>query len=133
MVEKSHRILVVDDLPDWRSTLSGLLTDEGHSVSVADSSDSALDVLGREKFDLAVLDMRLDETEEGNVEGLTLAGEIKKRWPGIKVIIITGYETTETVRQALEPDAEGRRLAEDYLEKTKTEELPEAIRRVLAL
>jgi len=132
MADKPHRILVVDDLPDWRSTLSGLLADEGYRVEVAESSSDALGILERRNFHLAVLDMRLDETEEGNMEGLELASDIKQRWPGTRVIIITGYETQETVRRAREPDFRGQRLAEDYLPKTKTELLPEVVRRVLS-
>lgn len=132
MANTRHKILVVDDLPDWRKTLGGLLEDAGYEVQVADSSAKALELLRTNRFDLAVLDMRLDETDEGNTEGLNLAAEIRQRWPTVKAIIITGYGTSDTMRRAIEPDAQDQRLVADYIPKTQTEELVQVVRRVLA-
>ena len=132
MVYTHHKILVVDDLPDWRVTLSGLLKDEGYAVQVAGSSDAALSLLASDHFDLALLDMRLDETDESNTEGLDLADKIRQRWPEVKTVIITGYGTPDTLRRAMEPDAQGRMLVADYIPKTETEELVRVVRRVLA-
>jgi len=132
MADTRHKILVVDDLRDWRVTLSGLLVDEGYDVQVADSSSRALEVLNTHPFDLAVVDMRLDESDEENTEGLRLAAEIGKRWPAVKVVIITGYGTSEIMRQTLEPDAQGQRLAADYIPKTQSEELAKVVKKALA-
>lgn len=132
MTDPRHKILVVDDLPDWRATLGGLLADEGYDVEVADSLPQALEFLETDRFDLAVLDMRLDERDEGNTEGLDLAAKIRKRWPAVKIIIITGYGTPDTMRQAREPDIHGQRLTEEYIPKTQTEELIQVVQRVLS-
>ena len=132
MTNTCHRILVVDDLPDWRATLGGLLEDAGYDVQVADSSTNALELLRTDHFDVAVLDIRLDETDEGNTEGLDLAAEIKRHWPATKVVMITGYGTSYTIRRALAPDVRGQRLAADYIPKTETEELVQVVREVLA-
>ena len=132
MTNTHPKILVVDDLSDWRKTLKGVLADAEYDVQVADSSASALKLLEINRFDLAVLDMRLDETDEDNTEGLDLAVEIRRRWPTVKAIIITGYGTPDTMRQALEPDIRGQRLVADYIPKTQTEELVKVVRRVLA-
>ena len=130
-MDTRHRILVVDDLPDWRATLSGLLKDEGYSVQVAASSSQALELLETDPFDLAVLDIRLDETDEGNTEGLDLATEIKKHWPEVRIIIITGYGTPEILKRAIEPDAQGQKLAMNYIPKTETEDLVRIVRETL--
>ncbi|MBM3155113.1 MAG: response regulator [Chloroflexi bacterium] len=132
MADKRHAVLVVDDLPDWRSTLSGLLLDAGYDVQTADSSARALELLRTIHCDLALLDMRLDETDEGNTEGLDLAAEIKSRWPTVKVVIITGYDTPDAMRQAREPDVHGQVLAADYIPKTQTDQLVQVVRRALA-
>lgn len=132
MVDKRHRILVVDDLPDWRTTLRGLLLDAGYEVRVAESSEQALELLGSEQFDLAVLDMRLDETDEDNVEGLDLAEQIKHRWPAIQSIIITGYETPPTLTRAMRPDDRGDTLVANFVPKTQTEDLVRVVHQVLA-
>ena len=131
MVYTRHKILVVDDLPDWRVTLGGLLEDEGYAVQVADSSDAALSLLASDHFDLALLDMRLDETDESNTEGLDLADKIRQRWPEVKVIIITGYGTSDTMKRAMEPDVQGRRLVFNYIPKNETEKLVESVREAL--
>ncbi|MBI1881080.1 MAG: response regulator, partial [Chloroflexi bacterium] len=54
------RILVVDDLPDWRKTLSGILLDEGYEVQTASSREESLRLLTAGRFHLAILDVRLD-------------------------------------------------------------------------
>ncbi len=128
---KQAKILVVDDLPDWRATLSGMLIDQGYTVQVASSQAEACELLGADHFDLALLDMRLDETDESNTEGLDLAAEIERRWPGIKVVIITGYGTPDRARQAMEPNAAGKQLAAEFIEKTQTDKLVEIVKRVL--
>jgi ATP-dependent Lon protease len=132
MTNKQQKILVVDDLPDWRATVGGLLEDAGYDVQVADSSTAALALLETDHFDLAVLDVRLDETDEGNTEGLDLAAEIKQRWPATKVVMITGYDRPDTMRRAMEPDAQGRRLVANYILKTQIEGLVEIVREALA-
>ena len=132
MTNTRHRILVVDDLSDWRATLKGVLVDEGYDVEVANSSARALKLLEAGHFDLAVLDIRLDDSDEDNTEGLDLAAEIRQHWPVIKVVMITGYGTPDTMRRAMEPDAQGRRLVANYIQKTETEELVKIVREALA-
>jgi CheY-like chemotaxis protein len=58
MTDTRHRILVVDDLPDWRKTLGGLLKDAGYEVQVAGSSAAALALLRSSHFDLALLETK---------------------------------------------------------------------------
>lgn len=132
MANERHRILVVDDLQDWCETIGGLLEDEGYNVQTAGSRTSALELLQADNFDLAVLDVRLDEQDEDNVEGLDLADKIKQHSPNVKVVIITGYDTKDLVRKALEPDPQGQTLAEDFIPKTETERLVKTVKSVLA-
>ncbi len=131
MTNKRHKILVVDDLLDWRITLRGLLNDEGYEVEVAGSAVKALSLLQTGYFDLVVLDMRLDETDEDNIEGLDLAEKIRQKWPAVKVIIITGYSTPDRLTRALKPDAQGQRLVVDFIPKTETEELVQIVQSLL--
>ncbi len=116
-------ILVVDDLADWQMTLKGLLTDEGFNVNTAASTDEAIRLLESQSFDAALLDMRLDESDESNTEGLTIAWIIRKRWPPTKVIVFTGYGTQDAVERALAPDTNGAQPAK----------LLEAVRRLLSV
>lgn len=123
------RVLVVDDLEDWRKTLSGLLAEEGYDVRSAASKAEALDVLSAESCNVAILDVRLDETDEDNREGLVLMHEIREKHPAVAVIILTGYADVDMVREALEPrDGEGS-PAFGFLEKTKMDQLAEYVKR----
>lgn len=128
----THRILVVDDLPDWRSTLGGLLGDEGYAVQTASTAREALDYLESNPVDLALLDVRLDETDESNREGLSLASEISRRWPQVRIVIITGYSSQEVVREAFAPRPPGSLPVADYLEKTNADQVVRVVRAALA-
>ena len=125
---KPIRVLIVDDVEDWRRSLSGLLSDEGYAVRSVDSRVNALDALHSEHFDVAVLDVRLDESDETNQEGLILMREIGEKHPSVAVVILTGYATVGMVREALQPDAEGNSPAFGFLEKTETAQLPGYVR-----
>lgn len=130
--KKKHQILVVDDLDDWRKTLSGLLREEGYKVEVADSFESAMAILRSKKIDLAILDVRLDETDEGNTQGLDLASEIKRRWATVKTIVITGYDNPDIVKRAMEPHGSDKtRLADDFIPKTETDHLIQSAQALL--
>ncbi len=132
MIENAPTILVVDDVADWRITLRGLLTDEGYEVKVAGSIEEATTLLEKQPFNFAVLDIRLDETDEDNIEGVELAKTIHERWPQTKVIMITGYETTATTEETMKPVPGGDRLVHDYIMKKDTnEELLPTIQKAL--
>lgn len=117
MDQKKQRILVVDDLKDWRSTLRGLLSDQGYQVEAAGSIGEALELLAANPFDLAMVDVRLDERNAKDTGGLTLAGDIQNQYPGLKVLIITGYDSPEIVTQSMKPGRHGTSLAALFLTK----------------
>ena len=121
-------VLVVDDLPDVRTTLSGLLSDEGYEVRSASSRVEALQMLDAERFHVAVLDVRLDEADEDNQDGILLMHEIREKDPNVAIIILTGYATVNMVREALQPDREGASPAFGFLEKSEVDQLPEYVR-----
>ncbi len=117
------RILLVDDLPDVQKTLAGLLSDENYDVRVASSSAEALQLLEAELFHVAILDVRLDETDEDNREGIQLMHQIKQKDPSVTIIILTGYADVRMVQEALQPDGNGARPAFGFLQKTEIRQL----------
>lgn len=127
-----RRILVVDDVPDWRAMLTGLLSEERYHVKAVDSSSEALRLLARERFHVAVLDVRLDETDEGNTEGLNLMRRMRDIDPSMAIIILTGYATLDMVTEALRPAETGVSPAFDFVEKEKiSQDLLPGIKRAL--
>jgi YesN/AraC family two-component response regulator len=65
------------------------------------------------------------------MEGLALAKTIRDRWPKVKIVIVTGYETPEVVQMSMESDAQGTRLLDDFLTKGNTDKLVETVQRIL--
>ena len=125
------RILFVDDVADWREMLSGLLSDHGYEVKAVGSREEAQQALKEEPFALAILDKRLDETDEKNAEGLALARYISEHYPQMPVIILTGYGTQEDVTVAQKPDERGKRLASAFVEKNSLKELLAIVESIL--
>lgn len=85
------KVLVVDDVPDFRRTLSGILSDEGHVVQQASDESEALDAIIQDSFDFAVIDVRLHGDEADDESGLSLAMAIRRLDEDVRVILITGF------------------------------------------
>jgi two-component system nitrogen regulation response regulator NtrX len=95
------KILIVEDFADWRELLSGLLQREGHQVEAVATLQEARDCLDQiSDLDLAILDIRLVETDETNEDGMRLLAEIRERQTFTRVIMITGHGTMESQRRA---------------------------------
>jgi len=76
----------VDDDPSLLKLLGMRLTSEGYQVTTAASGPDALRLLQKEKIELVISDLRMDE-----MDGLALFAEIQKRHTGLPVIILTAH------------------------------------------
>jgi two-component system response regulator GlrR len=83
---KPAHLLLVDDDPGLLKLLGLRLTSEGYSIVTAESGQEGLRVLAREKVDLVISDLRMDE-----MDGMQLFTEIQKVQPGMPVIILTAH------------------------------------------
>jgi two-component system, NtrC family, response regulator HydG len=86
MNSATHSILVVDDDQDTCRNLSDILTDLGYAVQTAFDGPSALELVRRNSFDVALLDYKMP-----GMDGLTLYREIKRLSPATVAIIITAF------------------------------------------
>ncbi|RTD58309.1 two-component system response regulator GlrR [Escherichia coli] len=86
MSHKPAHLLLVDDDPGLLKLFGLRLTSEGYSVVTAESGAEGLRVLNREKVDLVISDLRMDE-----MDGMQLFAEIQKVQPGMPVIILTAH------------------------------------------
>ncbi len=118
------RVLVVDDLPDVRATLAGWLSDEGYQVRSASNQAEALQWFNAERFHVAVIDVRLDDSDATNWDGLKLMHEIKSIDPSTAIIMLTGYATVKMVQAALQLGSNGQAPAFGFLEKSEFTQVP---------
>ena len=100
------KLLVVDDEPGVRTSLEGILEQEGHQVTAAASGEEALAAMERDVFDLILVDLKMP-----GMDGLEVMSEAKSRMPDTVVIILTAYGTLDSAVGAL------RQGAHDYLLK----------------
>jgi len=106
MVKIPTNVLVVDDEKDFVEMLSLRLEEIGEKVTPAYSGRECLDVLEKKDIDVVILDIKMP-----GMDGIETLREIKKRFPIVEVIMLTGHGTTETA-------VEGMKLgAFDYLMK----------------
>lgn len=83
---RSLRVLVVDDEPTVREVVSELLRLDGHAPQTASDGEEALYRLGAPAFDLVITDRAMPK-----MHGDQLAAIIKARYPGMLVIMLTGF------------------------------------------
>ena len=88
-------ILVLDDVADAGLMLKRLLERKGHRVSVFTEEEEALAHIRVHPVEVAIVDIRLKK-----MSGVEMLEEIKKISPSTRVIMLTGYPTLETARQA---------------------------------
>lgn len=106
MIKIPTRVLLVDDEVDFVEMLSLRLNEVGERVTPAYSGRECLDILGQKAIDVVILDIRMP-----GMDGIETLREIKKRFPLVEVMMLTGHGTTETA-------VEGMKLgAFDYLMK----------------
>jgi CheY-like chemotaxis protein len=82
----SLSIMVIDDEPSVRETLAEMLEVMGHRVVLAESGQNALEALSENDCDLVFTDLAMPE-----MDGWETSREIRKRWPQMSVVLVTGY------------------------------------------
>src|SRR5258705_1937265 len=98
-------LLVVDDEEVPRTSVRVEFKDE-YNVLLASEGDDAVELALKHPVDVAVLDIRM-----AGMSGIELLEKLKEADPAIEVVMMTAFETTDTIRQAL------RLSACDYINK----------------
>ncbi|MBM2834483.1 MAG: histidine kinase [Candidatus Brocadiaceae bacterium] len=96
-----ERILVIDDEEIICTLLKDTLTDAGYQVETVTNGIEGLEkLLKGEPFDILLIDIRMPKKD-----GIQVLKEAKSRVPDILTIIMTGYPSIETIREASEYNA----------------------------
>lgn len=95
----SLSIVAVDDDPDFREFLHTVLDPEGHDLRTAADPAMLYEACERRLPDIVLLDMKM-----GEADGDEVLAEIRRRWPKLCVIVVTGYPTLDSMRQTFKQD-----------------------------
>ncbi|MBI5050038.1 MAG: NAD(P)H-dependent oxidoreductase subunit E [Nitrospirae bacterium] len=90
-------VLVVDDEPVIVKSCERILKSEGYNVDGALSGKEAVRKMEEKNYDLVLTDLKMPE-----MDGITLIRWIKRAKPSTAIVIITGYPSQETIKDALE-------------------------------
>ncbi|MCB1858899.1 MAG: sigma-54-dependent Fis family transcriptional regulator [Gammaproteobacteria bacterium] len=90
------RILIVDDEASICEALSEVVELAGYLPWIASSGHEALSAIETEQPALVFLDVQMP-----GVDGLTVLGEIRRRWPQAPVVMMTAYGTVQTALEAV--------------------------------
>lgn len=104
----AHDILIVDDEPDIRAVIEGILSDEGYETRQAQNSDTALAQFRARRPSLVILDIWL---QNSRMDGLGILEAMHREEPQVPCVMISGHGTIETAVQAIQQGAY------DFIEK----------------
>ena len=113
MLKKDRaKILIVDDEPEIRESLSTILSDKGYYCDTASTGLEALNKMGANIFDVALVDIQLPD-----MDGTQLVSQFQKNNPRLINIMVTGYPALENAINALNEGAHGYVVKPVDLEK----------------
>ncbi len=104
-------ILIIDDEPDIRMLLEGILTDEGYQARLAGDANAALAAFRTRRPSLVILDIWLQGSQ---MDGLQILEHFQREEPGVPVLMVSGHGTIETAVAAIQKGAY------DFIEKPFT-------------
>ena len=91
----AHSVLIVDDEPGIRQSLSGVLEDEGFAVATASSGEECLRAFEQRLYTCVLLDVWLP-----GIDGLETLARLKANYPDTSVVMISGHGRIETAVRA---------------------------------
>jgi DNA-binding NtrC family response regulator len=115
-------ILALDDVQDATVLIGKILKKKGHNVHTFTEEEDAINFARDNSVDLAILDIKLKK-----MSGVEVLAELKKIQPDMHAIMLTGYPTVETAREAISLGAD-----EYCVKPIDRDELEEKVEKVLA-
>lgn len=91
-----HTILVVDDEKEICDLFQKFLTQEGYQVFIATNGAEAISLGKRNRLDLALVDIKMP-----GMDGIEVFQKLKKVKKDMEAIILTGYGTLKTAKEAM--------------------------------
>jgi len=100
-MDKTTRILIVDDDDNIRKVLLAILEDKGFTVDSVGTAKEAVEKSKRKFYNLALIDIRLPD-----MEGIELLTKMRDTTPKMRKVIVTGYPTLQNAVDAVNRGAD---------------------------
>jgi DNA-binding response OmpR family regulator len=117
------KLLVVDDEMEICEFLKTFFEERDFDVRIAHSGEEALEQVGLAQPQVVLLDVHMP-----GMDGMNALRELKSKYPGVKVIMVTALETREKIEEAMRLGADNyitKPLSLEYLEKDVQEKIEE--------
>ena len=114
-------ILALDDVQDAVTLIAKILSKQGHNVHTFTEEEDAINFAKENKVELAILDIKLKK-----MSGVEVLSKLKEIDAGMAAIMLTGYPTVETAREAISLGAD-----EYCVKPIDRDELEEKVAKVL--
>ena len=115
------KLLIVDDEVEICDFLKSFFEERNYEVKTASSGQAALGVVDQFKPHVVLLDIKMP-----GMDGIQVLGEIKKKHPRVKVIMVTALETRDKIEECLRLGADNyitKPLSLEYLENDVREKI----------
>jgi CheY-like chemotaxis protein len=124
-----QNVLLVDDDPDFRQRAKQSLQDAGFNVAEAEGENQAYEVARNKRFDVAVIDLILENSDSG----FSLSYHFKKDYPKMPIVMLSSSVSEFGIEFSLESAAERSWIKADALlnKPIRGEQLLQAVRRLL--
>ena len=99
-IEKSIRLLIVDDEIGYLEVLSKRFRKRKIDVTTASTGQQAIQLLRRHDFDVAVVDLKMTD-----MDGIEVLKVFKKMDPELAIVILTGHGSEQAAREGIEQGA----------------------------
>jgi len=131
MTRPKYTVLIADDDPDYLFQAAFHLRREGYEVAAVESQAEAEQVIARMRPDIAVFDLMMENDDSGFI----LCYKLKRKYPGVPVILATGVSRETGMTFGINSEQERDWIRADlYLEKgVRPEQLEQEIRKLLKI
>ena len=122
----AQNVLLIDDDPDFRQHAKQFLQDAGYNVTEAEGENMAYEIVQNKKFDIAVVDLILENSDSG----FSLCYHLKKDYPDMPIVMLSSSVSEFGIEFSLESASERSWIKADALlnKPIRAEQLLQAVR-----
>jgi CheY-like chemotaxis protein len=124
-----QNVLLIDDDPDFRQQTKQFLQDAGYNVTEAEGENQAYEAARNKKFDIAVVDLILENSDSG----FTLSYHFKQDYPKMPIVMLSSSNSEFGINFSLESAADRAWIKADVMlnKPIRNEQLLQAMRQLL--